>query len=58
MGFKEYVFGGQTFCCCLPTRIGVIAMSFLTMLVSLLLAVIVFFEVASAYRISLLSVMY
>jgi hypothetical protein len=52
MGFsvKEWVFGGKTFCFCLPVRLGVVVMTFLTLVLSALLSIIIWFEVSSALR--------
>lgn len=44
----NWVFKRQKFCCCLPVRFGAGIMSFLTLLFAGLLAVILWFEVASA----------
>jgi hypothetical protein len=46
---KEFILGGKTFCCCLPVRLGVIAMSFLGILVSGILTVVIWFVISSAY---------
>ncbi|KAI0342084.1 hypothetical protein BDW22DRAFT_1308533, partial [Trametopsis cervina] len=46
---KELVFGGKRFCCCIPTRFGVIAGSLLTFIVAGVLAVILWFEVATQH---------
>ncbi|KAI3619024.1 hypothetical protein WG66_000610 [Moniliophthora roreri] len=43
---KEVIFGGQTFCCCLPVRLGVICMSFLGILFGGVLSIVLWFEVA------------
>ncbi|KAL0573203.1 hypothetical protein V5O48_008756 [Marasmius crinis-equi] len=44
---KEVIFGGKTFCCCLPVRFGLIAMSFLGILFGGILSIICWFEVAN-----------
>lgn len=46
-GLKELVFGGRHFCCCIPTRFGVVVGSCLQFLVAGVLAVILWFEVHS-----------
>ncbi|KAL4268923.1 hypothetical protein AB1N83_002073 [Pleurotus pulmonarius] len=45
--YRDLFFGGTTFCCCLPVRVGVLIMSFLGMLLSGILSIILWFEVAS-----------
>lgn len=45
----ELVFGGSRFCCCIPTRFGVVVGSCVQFLVALALAIILWFEVTSAY---------
>ncbi|KAF8806400.1 hypothetical protein BYT27DRAFT_7140869 [Phlegmacium glaucopus] len=45
--YRHLFFGGTTFCCCLPVRMGVISMAILGCLVSGSLAVLLWFEVAS-----------
>ncbi|EIN11330.1 hypothetical protein PUNSTDRAFT_118791 [Punctularia strigosozonata HHB-11173 SS5] len=42
---KEHVFGGRTFCCCLPLRLGVVIISFVSLLLSGFLSVILWYEV-------------
>ncbi|KAI0085135.1 hypothetical protein BDY19DRAFT_967303 [Irpex rosettiformis] len=49
---KEFFVGGRRFCCCIPTRIGVIIGSFLTFLVSGALAIILWFEVSTEHDMS------
>ncbi|THH15467.1 hypothetical protein EW146_g5014, partial [Bondarzewia mesenterica] len=46
-GIKYWFFERHRFCCCLPVRAGVIIMSFLNLVVSALLSIIVWYEVAS-----------
>ncbi|KAF9033254.1 hypothetical protein BDZ89DRAFT_947885 [Hymenopellis radicata] len=45
--YRELFFGGRTFCCCLPVRSGVIIMTFLGMLLSGILSIVCWYEVAS-----------
>lgn len=45
---KEIIFGGKTFCCCLPVRFGLITMSFLGILFGGILSIICWFEVSTA----------
>ncbi|KAF9268934.1 hypothetical protein L218DRAFT_970178 [Marasmius fiardii PR-910] len=45
---KEIIFGGKTFCCCLPVRFGLISMSFLGILFGGILSLVCWFEVANA----------
>ncbi|KAF8910397.1 hypothetical protein CPB85DRAFT_1190089, partial [Mucidula mucida] len=45
--FRELFFGGRTFCCCLPVRSGVIIMTSLGMLLSGILSIVLWYEVAS-----------
>lgn len=45
--FKEFLFGGRHFCCCIPTRFGVVAGSLLQFLIAGALAIILWFEVSS-----------
>lgn len=45
--FKEFLFGGRHFCCCIPTRFGVVAGSLVQFLVAGALAIILWFEVSS-----------
>ncbi|KAJ7770168.1 hypothetical protein DFH07DRAFT_805963 [Mycena maculata] len=45
--YRELFFGGEKFCCCIRVRIGVIIMSVLGMLFAGLLAILLWFEVAS-----------
>lgn len=45
---KEWIFGGKTFCFCLPTRLGAIFLSFLTLLLAGILSVVLWFEVTSS----------
>ncbi|KAJ8076505.1 hypothetical protein PM082_000928 [Marasmius tenuissimus] len=45
---KEFIFGGKTFCCCLPVRFGLIAMTFLGILFGGLLSIVCWFEVSNA----------
>ncbi len=52
--YRDLFFGGTTFCCCLPVRVGVLIMSFLGMLLSGILSIILWFEVASEQHCSLL----
>ncbi|PSR81137.1 hypothetical protein PHLCEN_2v6472 [Hermanssonia centrifuga] len=49
---KEFFIGGKRFCCCLPTRFGVIIGSLLTFLVAGALAIIIWFEVATDHDIT------
>ncbi|KAJ3920439.1 hypothetical protein F5877DRAFT_38140 [Lentinula edodes] len=44
--FKDAIFHGKTFCCCLPVRFGVISMSFLGILFGGLLSILLWFEVS------------
>jgi len=46
--YRELFFGGTTFCCCLRVRLGVIIMTVLGMLLAGLLAILLWFEVATA----------
>ena len=46
-GLKEFIFGGRHFCCCIPTRFGVVTGSLLQFLVAGALAIILWFEVSS-----------
>ncbi|KAL5507573.1 hypothetical protein ACEPAH_7029 [Sanghuangporus vaninii] len=48
----DWVFRRQRFCCCLPARFGAAVLALLTLLVSGLLAVILWFEVATNYFMS------
>ncbi|KAF9012388.1 hypothetical protein BDQ17DRAFT_1343794 [Cyathus striatus] len=45
--YRDLFFGGTTFCCCLPVRMGVISMSILGILVAGVLSLILWFEVAT-----------
>ena len=42
----DWVFRRQKFCCCLPVRMGVIVMSFITTLLSGLLMIVLWYELA------------
>ncbi|TFK25680.1 hypothetical protein FA15DRAFT_755597 [Coprinopsis marcescibilis] len=44
--YRELICGGNTFCCCLPVRMGVISMSVIGMLVAGLLGIVLWFEVS------------
>jgi len=46
--YRELFFGGTTFCCCLRVRLGVIIMTALGMLLAGLLAILLWFEVATS----------
>ncbi|KAF4621410.1 hypothetical protein D9613_000733 [Agrocybe pediades] len=46
--YRQLFLGRSTFCCCLPVRLGVIAMSVLGLLVAGLLTVVLWFEIASS----------
>ncbi|KAH8118968.1 hypothetical protein DFH11DRAFT_1562213 [Phellopilus nigrolimitatus] len=48
----DWIFRRQRFCCCLPVRLGVGVLSFLTILLAGLLMVILWFEVATNYFMS------
>ncbi|KAK0460996.1 uncharacterized protein EV420DRAFT_1529601 [Desarmillaria tabescens] len=45
--YRELFFGGTQFCCCLPVRAGVIAMSLLGIILPGILTIILWYEVAS-----------
>ncbi|KAJ8503130.1 hypothetical protein ONZ45_g11122 [Pleurotus djamor] len=45
--YRDLFFGGKTFCCCIPVRIGVLIMSFLGMLLAGILSILLWFQVAS-----------
>ncbi|KAG7440021.1 uncharacterized protein BT62DRAFT_938446 [Guyanagaster necrorhizus] len=45
--YRELFFGGTQFCCCLPVRAGVISMSLLGIILSGILTIILWYEVAS-----------
>ncbi|KAK0486081.1 hypothetical protein IW261DRAFT_1559507 [Armillaria novae-zelandiae] len=45
--YRELFFGGTQFCCCLPVRAGVITMSLLGIILSGILTIILWYEVAS-----------
>ncbi|KJA14133.1 hypothetical protein HYPSUDRAFT_49424 [Hypholoma sublateritium FD-334 SS-4] len=45
--YRRLFFGGTTFCCCLPVRLGVIVMSSLGCLVAGVLMVLLWFELAT-----------
>jgi len=45
----EFIFGGRRFCCCIPTRFGVIAGSLLTFLITGALAIVIWFEVSTEH---------
>lgn len=49
MGFnlKTFILGGKTFCCCIPVRFGVLAMSFTSMCLAGMLAIVLWYESAS-----------
>lgn len=46
--YRRLFFGGTTFCCCLPVRLGVIVMSSLGCLVAGILMIILWFELSGA----------
>jgi len=50
MGFspRAYLLERKTFCCCLPVRVGAVAMSFLTMLLSGAVSLYIWVEVAQS----------
>ena len=43
----DWIFRRQRFCCCLPARLGAGLLALLTLLVSVLLMIILWYEVAS-----------
>ncbi|RXW25601.1 hypothetical protein EST38_g271 [Candolleomyces aberdarensis] len=45
--YREWILGGKTFCCCLPVRFGVIAMSAIGILVAGLLSIVLWFQVSA-----------
>ncbi|KAF5317088.1 hypothetical protein D9611_003834 [Ephemerocybe angulata] len=45
--YRDWIFGGKVFCCCLPVRFGVISMSALGILVAGLLSIVLWFEVSA-----------
>ncbi|KAF5321103.1 hypothetical protein D9619_001743 [Psilocybe cf. subviscida] len=45
--YRRLFFGGNTFCCCLPVRLGMIVLTTLTCLIAGLLSIIIWFEVSS-----------
>lgn len=51
--YRRLFFGGTTFCCCLPVRLGVIVMSSLGCLVAGILMILLWFELASTSQSSL-----
>ncbi|KAJ3530285.1 hypothetical protein NM688_g7732 [Phlebia brevispora] len=48
-GFREFIFGGRHFCCCIPTRFGVVVGACLQFLVAGALAIILWFEVSTSH---------
>lgn len=52
--YRDLFCGGRTFCCCLPVRVGVIIMSLLGIVVAGVLSIVLWFEVASQFCLSLL----